>query len=113
EMYTAEKSSGAEFLDDMQTDFFKHRIFVFTPNGDVVDLPLGAVPIDFAYAIHSEVGDHISGAKVNNKLVGIDTELRNGDIVEIETRKTAKPTRKWLGVAKTSLAKRHIRTSLA
>ncbi|MEX0930716.1 MAG: HD domain-containing protein [Candidatus Paceibacterota bacterium] len=113
EMYTAEKSTGQEFIDDMQTDFFKFRIFVFTPNGDVVDLPLGAVPIDFAYAIHSEVGNRMSGAKVNNKLVAIDTELRNGDIVEIETRKTSKPTRKWLDIARTSLAKRHIRMALA
>lgn len=113
EMYTAEKSSGKEFLDDMRTDFFKHRIFVFTPNGDVVDLPLGAGPIDFAYAIHSEIGAHTFGAKVNNKLVGLDTELKNGDIVEIETRKSAKPTRKWLDMARTTLAKRHIRAALA
>lgn len=113
EMYTSEKSTGQEFVDDMRTDFFKHRIFVFTPHGDVVDLPLGAGPIDFAYAIHSEVGNHTFGAKVNNKLVGLDTELKNGDIVEIETRKTAKPTRKWIAMAKTTLAKRHIRAALA
>lgn len=113
EIYAAEESTGKEFIDDMQTDFFKFRIFVFTPNGDVVDLPLGAVPIDFAYAIHSEVGNHMSGAKVNNKLVTIDTELKNGDIVEIETRKSAKPTRKWLDIARTSLAKRHIRAAIA
>lgn len=113
EMYTSEKSSGKEFVDDMRSDFFKNRIFVFTPNGDVVDLPIGAGPIDFAYAIHSEIGDHTFGAKVNNKLVGLDTELKNGDIVTIETRKTAKPTRKWLDMARTSLAKRHIRSALA
>lgn len=112
EMYTTEKASGSEFISDMREDFFKHRIFVFTPNGDVVDLPLGACPIDFAYAIHSEVGNKMSGAKVNNKLVSLDTELKNGDIVEIETNKNAKPTRKWLEMAKTSIAKRRIRMAI-
>lgn len=113
EMYTTEKSSGKEFVDDMRSDFFENRIFVFTPNGDVVDLPIGASTLDFAYAIHSEVGNHTFGAKVNKKLVGLDTLLKNGDIVEIETRKTAKPTRKWLDMVKTTLAKRHIRSALA
>jgi GTP pyrophosphokinase len=89
-----------------------HRIFVFTPEGDVVDLPVGACPIDFAYAIHSEVGDHIAGSKVNNKLVGLDTELGNGDIVEIIKKESSHPTAKWLEIAKTSLAKRRIRTAL-
>ncbi len=112
EMYTHEKSSSQEFVDDMRTDFFHDRIFVFTPNGDVVDLPRGASPIDFAYAIHSEIGDKMSGAKVNQKLVSLDSELHNGDIVEIETRKGAKPTQKWLDGAKTSLAKRRIRSAL-
>lgn len=112
EMYTTELSSGQEFVDDMRKDFFTSRIFVFTPQGDVVDLPIGATPIDFAYAIHSQVGDHTSGAKVNKKLVGIDTMLHNGDIVEIETRKSSKPTQKWLEAAKTSLAKRRIRSAL-
>ena len=78
----------------------------------MVDLPVGATPVDFAYAIHSEIGDHIAGAKVNKKLVQLETELRNGDIVEIETRKSAKPTKKWLNFAKTSLARRHIKTTL-
>ncbi|MEX0918254.1 MAG: HD domain-containing protein [Candidatus Paceibacterota bacterium] len=113
EMYTSDKSSVKEFVDDMRSDFFENRIFVFTPDGDVVDLPIGASPIDFAYAIHSEVGNHTFGAKVNNKLVGLDTKLKNGDIVAIETRKTAHPSRKWLQAAKTSLAKRHIKSALA
>lgn len=112
EMYTSEKASGEEFMDDMRKDFFSNRIFVFTPNGDVVDLPTGASPIDFAYAIHSEVGDHIFGAKVNNKLVQLDTELKNGDIVHIETKKSAHPTQKWVSSAKTSLARRRIRAYL-
>lgn len=112
EMYTIDKSSGQEFVDDMRADFFQDRIFVFTPGGDVVDLPKGAVPIDFAYAIHSEIGDTMSGAKVNQKLVSLDTALKNGDIVEIVTRKGAKPTNKWLDAAITSLAKRRIRSAL-
>jgi GTP diphosphokinase / guanosine-3',5'-bis(diphosphate) 3'-diphosphatase len=111
-MYTKEQSTGAEFINDMRQDFFTNRIFVFTPNGDVVDLPVGATPIDFAYAIHSEIGNRISGVKVNKKLVQLDTELQNGDIVEVETRKSAKPSKKWLDMAKTSVARRHIRNEL-
>lgn len=106
------KNPTSEFVADAESDFFSNRIFVFTPSGDVVDLPVGATPIDFAYAIHSEVGDHTSGAKINRKLVSLDTILRNGDIVEIETRKSAKPSPKWLNFTKTSLARRRIRSAL-
>ena len=106
------KNPTSEFVADAQSDFFSNRIFVFTPTGDVVDLPVGATPIDFAYAIHSEVGDHTSGAKVNRKLVSLETVLKNGDIVEIETRKSAKPSPKWLDFAKTSLARRRIRNAV-
>jgi len=112
DLYTKDKSSGAEFMDAMRQDFFMNRIFVFTPNGDVVDLPVAATPIDYAYAIHSEIGNHIAGVKVNKKLVQLDTELKNGDIVEVETKKSAKPSKKWLDIAKTSVAKRHIRSEL-
>lgn len=101
-----------EFFEGLKDDFFSYRIFIFTPKGDVVDLPVGASPIDFAYAIHSDMGDHTAGAKVNNKLVPLDTELSNGDIVEIVKSKTNKPTKKWLDYAKTSLARRRIRASL-
>jgi len=110
--YTKEKSSTADFIEDIKNDFFSLRIFVFTPAGDVVDLPAGATPIDFAYAIHSDIGDHTAGAKVNKKLVQLDTVLKNGDIVEIETRKSAHPTHKWLNFAKTSLARRRIKSAL-
>lgn len=110
--YTKDKSSTDDFIEDIKKDFFSNRIFVFTPAGDVVDLPVGATPIDFAYAIHSEIGDHTSGAKVNKKLVQLDTELRNGDIIEIETRKSSHPTNKWLIFAQTSLARRHIKNYL-
>ena len=102
-----------EFFDRLKDDFFSYRIFVFTPEGDVVDLPVGASPIDFGYAIHSDIGDHTAGAKVNNKLVGLNTELKNGDIVEIVTGKNNKPTPKWLDFTKTSLARRRIRAALS
>jgi GTP pyrophosphokinase len=101
-----------DFMADLKQDFFMHRIFVFTPQGDVIDLPITASPIDFAYAIHSDIGNHIQGAKVNNKLVSLDTELHNGDIVEIITKKSSKPTAKWLDFAKTSMAQRRIRIAL-
>ena len=110
--HTDDKSTTAEFAADAETDFFSNRIFVFTPVGDVVDLPVGATPVDFGYAIHSEVGDHIFGAKVNKKLVQLDSELKNGDIVEIETRKSSQPTAKWLAFVKTSLARRRIKSAL-
>jgi len=101
-----------EFETTLKTDIFSHRVFVFTPNGDVVDLPLESSPIDFAYAIHSDIGDHVSGAKVNGKMVSLDTTLQNGDIVEIQTRKSATPKTKWLDFAKTTMARRHIRNAL-
>lgn len=102
----------SDFVEDARSDFFSNRIFVFTPKGDVVDLPVGATPIDFAYAIHSDIGDHTFGAKVNRKLVQLDTELKNGDIVDIETRKSAKPSPKWLLFVRTSLARRKIKFNL-
>jgi GTP pyrophosphokinase len=107
-----ERTNDPDFETTLKTDIFIHRVFVFTPRGDAVDLPINSSPIDFAYAIHSDVGDHISGAKVNGKMVPLDTTLQNGDIVEIQTKKSAAPTQKWLGFAKTTLARRHIRTAL-
>jgi len=107
------KNSGPdEFMDSLKSDFFEHRVFVFTPKGDVIDLAAHSSTIDFAYAVHSDIGDHVSGAKVNSKLVSLDTELRNGDIVEIITKEKSKPTAKWLDIAKTTLARRHIRNYL-
>jgi GTP pyrophosphokinase len=106
-----EKSEA--YLDQLKTDFFSHRVFVFTPKSDVIDLPLGATPIDFAYAVHSDLGNHMSGARVNGKMVSLDTPLRNGDIVEIITKPSARPSRKWHDIAKTTLAKKHIRSALS
>lgn len=101
-----------EFVEGLKSDFFSHRIFVFTPTGDVIDLPTESTPVDFAYAIHSDLGDHMQGAKVNSKLVSFDTKLRNGDIIEVLKSKSAHPTAKWIDYARTSMARRHIRATL-
>lgn len=101
-----------EFVEGLKTDFFSHRVFVFTPRGDVIDLPIHSTPADFAYAIHSDLGNHMHGAKVNGKLVSFDTPLRNGDIVEIVRRESARPTTKWLDFVKTSMARKHIKAAL-
>lgn len=105
-------TGSEEFVGRLKEDFFSHRIFLFTPKGDVIDLPINSTPLDFAYAIHSDLGDHVAGAKVNNKLVSLDTTLGNGDIVEIIRKDSARPTHKWLDMAKTSLARKHIRLAL-
>lgn len=108
----AEVAGSKEFVDTLKEDFFSHRVFVFTPQGDVIDLPIASTPIDFAYAIHSDLGNHIQGARVNGKLVSLDIALNNGDVVEILRRESAHPTAKWLDIARTSLARRHIRAAL-
>ena len=108
----AEVVSSKEFIEGLKEDFFSRRVFVFTPKGDVVDLPVGATPIDFAYAIHSDLGNHLSGAKVGGKLVSLDTALHNGEVVEIVRRESAHPSPKWLDMVKTSLARKRIRASL-
>jgi len=102
-------SESGEFLQNLKVDFFENRVFVFTPKGDVIDLPEGSGPIDFAYAIHTKIGNNISSAKINGKLSSLDTQLKNGDIVEIVTKKDAKPNEKWLKHVKSTLAKRQIR----
>ena len=101
-----------ESYDKARIRHFANNVYAFTPKGDVVDLPLNSSPIDFAYAIHSGIGDHVFGAKVNGKLVSLDTVLHNGDIVEIQTKKNAQPKQKWLDFAKTTIARRHIRNAL-
>lgn len=98
-----------EFMKNLKSDFFEKRVFVFTPQGDVIDLPEGSSPIDFAYAVHSDIGDHVSGAKVNGRLVPLETTLKNHDVVEIEVKESATPKRKWIDMARTTLAKRKIR----
>ncbi|MFH0846047.1 MAG: HD domain-containing protein [Patescibacteria group bacterium] len=107
-----ETPEAQDFIEELKKDFFEHRVFVFTPNGDVIDLPANSTPIDFAYAIHSDIGNHMHGAKVHGKLVSLDTKLKNGDIVDIMTKKDFTPTKKWMDIAKTSEARRHIRQFL-
>jgi GTP diphosphokinase / guanosine-3',5'-bis(diphosphate) 3'-diphosphatase len=107
-----EEEFGVEFLDNLKNDFVKHRIFVFTPKGEVVDLPIDSTPVDFAFTIHSDIGGKISGAKINGKMSSLSTPLKNGDRVEIITSKNAKPNRKWLDSVKTTFAKKRIRASI-
>ncbi|MBI2609821.1 bifunctional (p)ppGpp synthetase/guanosine-3',5'-bis(diphosphate) 3'-pyrophosphohydrolase [Candidatus Giovannonibacteria bacterium] len=105
-------SSSEEMLESLKIDFFRDRIFVLTPKGDVIDLPQGATPLDFAYHIHSEIGNKASGAKVNEKLVSLSRELNSGDVIEIMTQKNKKPSIEWLSMVKTSMAKNFIRREL-
>lgn len=100
----------SKFLRQLHMDFFKDRIFVFSPKGDVIDLPEGASAIDFAYAIHSDVGHRTSSARANGKMISLGETLHNGDIVEIVTSKNGKPSSKWLEYAKTNGARRKIRS---
>ena len=100
------------FIDHLKMDFFNNRIFVFTPKGDVIDMPEDSCPIDFAYSIHSDLGEHIFGAKINGKMSPLFSKLKNGDIVEVTTKKDSKPSEKWLEYVKTSIAKKHIKSYL-
>ncbi len=106
-------SEPGSFLEELRMDFFKNRIFIFTPKGDVIDLPEDSCPIDVAYTIHSGLGNMITGAKVNGKLSSLDIKLKNGDLVEIMTGKNGKPASKWLDYVKTTMAKKHIKSYLA
>lgn len=96
----------------LKEDFFAERMFVFTPKGDVIDLPVGATSVDFAYSIHSSIGDAMSGARINGRMVSLETPLRNGDVVEIITKKNGVPNKKWISFAKTANARKHIRSAL-
>ncbi len=107
-----EFSNPEEFLESLKIDFFKDRIFAITPKGEVIDLPSGATPVDFAYQIHTEIGNSCTGAKVNGKIVPLSHALKSGDIIEIITQKNKKPSESWLDFVKTSNAKGHIRAAL-
>lgn len=101
--------TSEEFVEALKMDFLDERIYVFSPKGDIYDLPSGATPIDFAYEVHSQVGDRTTGARVNGRIVQLDTSLTTRDVVDIITSKNAKPKRDWLDFVKTSKAKQHIR----
>jgi len=94
-----EVTDAGEFVDAMKTDVFQDRVYAFTPKGKIIDLPVGATPIDFAYYVHTEIGHRCRGAKVNDRWVGLDYQLRTGDRVEIITSKRAAPSRDWLNPA--------------
>ena len=103
-------SDAEEFVQSMKIDMFDDEVFVYTPKGRIVSLPAGSTPIDFAYAIHSGVGNSMIGAKVNNRIANIDTTLKNGDIVEVLTSKSAKgPSRAWLTICKSNQARTKIK----
>jgi guanosine-3',5'-bis(diphosphate) 3'-pyrophosphohydrolase len=105
-----EMQDAREFMRSVKLDLFQNEVFVFTPKGDVIDLPSGATPVDFAYRIHTDVGHHCVGAKVNGRLVPLSYKLQSGDIVEILTSKTSTgPSRDWLGFVVTSNARSKIR----
>jgi guanosine-3',5'-bis(diphosphate) 3'-pyrophosphohydrolase len=114
-----ELSSATEFVESVKDDIFQDQVFVFTPRGDVKDLPVGSTPLDFAYRIHTEIGDHCAGARIITdterlitRMVSLDYELKGGEIVDIITNKNAHPSRDWLAIAHTANAKQKIRRYL-
>jgi GTP pyrophosphokinase len=103
-----DESDSGEFMQSLRLDLFREEVYVFTPKGEVKQLPEGATPLDFAFLIHSDLGSHCAGAKVNGKLVPLSTPLKSGDMVEVFTDKNRRPSRDWLKVVKTAKARNRI-----
>ncbi len=110
---TNENQDSRDFIESLKLDLYPKDVYAFTPMGKVIQLPRGATPIDFAYAIHSQVGDNCTGAKINTRIVPLRSELQNGDVVEILTTPNSKPSRDWLNYATTSRARNRIRHWIA
>ncbi len=105
-----ETDNASEFMDSVQGDLFSDHVYAFTPSGDVMELPKGAGPLDMAYAIHTQVGDKTTGARVNGKMVSLDDQIKNGDIVEIITSSNSTgPGKDWLDLVHTNSAKHKIK----
>jgi GTP diphosphokinase / guanosine-3',5'-bis(diphosphate) 3'-diphosphatase len=104
-----ETQDADEFMKSVKSEIFSDRVYAFTPKGEVYELPKGSVTLDFAYEIHTQVGSHAVGAKVNGKLVPLDYKLKNGDVIEIMTQSNASPSRDWIDMVKTSRARNKIR----
>jgi GTP pyrophosphokinase len=107
--WQSDLKDAQEFMDNVKGNLFDEDVYVFTPDGDVMSLTRGATPIDFAYRIHTEVGNHCAGARVNGRIVPLDTPLENGDIVEIMTQKNSHPSLDWLNYVVTAGARNRIR----
>src|SRR5918997_6862450 len=107
--WTQEVKDSKDFLDSLKLDLYPKDVYAFTPMGKVIQLPRGATPVDFAYMIHSEVGDRCTGARINGRMVPLRTELQNGDVVEILTNPNSHPSRDWLNFVKTSRARNRVR----
>ncbi len=105
-------SDPLDFLNSLKIDFFKDRVFGITPKGEVIDLPAGSTPVDFAYQIHSSIGDQCTGAKVNGKIVSLDYKVQSGDIIDILVQKNKRPSESWLNFVKTEGARRKIKSSI-
>src|SRR5207302_8549587 len=120
----AATANDAEFVDAVRDEIFQEQIFVFTPKGEVKDLPVGSTPVDFAYRVHTKIGDRCAGARIITesgsgdgerlvtRMVPLDYELRSGEIVDIVTNRIAHPTRDWLNFARTAAARSKIRRYL-